>query len=80
MYIETIIAKTANFAQESEKGIWRGIKSEGEVIFEKRQILFATDGYNLVRKSDGENVGNSVWLKNGDSQENYVEIEMSEEQ
>jgi hypothetical protein len=43
-------------------------------------ILNAEEGCELVRKSDGENVGNSVWLHDGDVQENYEEVEAQEPQ
>lgn len=46
---------------------------EDAEILETMDILNAEEGYELVRKSDGENVGNSVWLHNGDVQENYRE-------
>lgn len=42
-------------------------------ILEAMDILNAEEGFELVRKSDSENVGNSVWLRNGDVQENYKE-------
>ena len=42
-------------------------------ILETMNILNSEEGFELVRKSDGENVGNSVWLRNGDVQENYKE-------
>ena len=46
---------------------------EGAEILETMDILNAEDGFELIRKSDGENVGNSVWLHDGDVQENYRE-------
>lgn len=46
---------------------------EGATILETMDILNAEEGFELVRKSDGENVGNSVWLHDGDVQENYRE-------
>ena len=46
---------------------------EDATILETMDILNAEEGYELVRKSDGENVGNSVWLHDGDVQENYRE-------
>lgn len=49
---------------------------EGATILETLDILNAEEGFELVRKSDGENVGNSVWLHNGDVQENYEEVEV----
>lgn len=48
---------------------------EGATIIETMDILNAEEGYDLVRKSDGENVGNSVWLKDGDTDDNYIEVE-----
>lgn len=51
---------------------------EGAEILETMDILNAEDGFDLVRKSDGENVGSSVWLKDGDSQNNYTEQEHDE--
>lgn len=42
-------------------------------------ILNAEEGFDLVRKSDGENVGNSVWLKDGDTEDNYIEINNGDE-
>lgn len=47
---------------------------EGATILEIMDILTADDGYELVCKANGERVGCSVWLKDGDSQENYIEI------
>lgn len=48
---------------------------EGATILETMDILNADKGLKLERKSDGENVGTSVWLRNGDSQDNYTEVE-----
>lgn len=47
---------------------------EGATILETMDILNAEEGFELVRISDGENVGNSVWLRNGNTQEDYIEI------
>lgn len=52
---------------------------ESATILETMDILNAEAGYELVRKSDGENVGNSIWLKNGDVQDNYEEVEAQPE-
>lgn len=46
---------------------------EGATILETMDILNAEEGYTLIRKVDGEEVGSSVWLHNGDTQENYEE-------
>jgi hypothetical protein len=47
---------------------------EGATIVETMDILNADDGYELVRKSNGEKLGANVWLKDGDTQDNYNEI------
>ena len=47
---------------------------EGAEIIENMDILNTEEGYELVRKSDKENFGNSLWLHNGDTQDNYEEI------
>jgi hypothetical protein len=52
---------------------------DGVEILETMDILNAEDGFELVRKSDGENVGTSVWLHDGDTQENYREVEAQPE-
>ena len=46
---------------------------ESAEILETMDILNADDGFDLIRISDNENMGNSVWLHNGDVQENYRE-------
>jgi len=46
---------------------------EGAEILETMDILNAEDGYDLIRIADNENVGANVWLKDGDTQENYKE-------
>lgn len=48
---------------------------DGAEILETMDILNAEDGYDLIRIADSENVGSSVWLRNGDTQEDYIEIE-----
>ena len=42
-------------------------------ILETMDILNAEEGFDLIRISDDENMGSSVWLHNGDVQENYRE-------
>lgn len=51
---------------------------EGATILETMDILNAEQGFDLIRKSDNENVGNSVWLHDGDVQENYREEKSAE--
>jgi hypothetical protein len=47
---------------------------EGAEVLETMDILNAEEGYDLIRKSDGGNVGSSIWLKDGDTEENYIEV------
>ena len=51
---------------------------EGATILETMDILNAEEGFDLIRKSDNENMGSSVWLKDGDVQENYKEEQQNE--
>ena len=46
---------------------------EGATILETMYILNAEEGNDLIRIADDENVGSSIWLRNGDVQENYRE-------
>jgi hypothetical protein len=48
---------------------------EGAEILATMHILNAEDGFVLIRIADDENVGTSIWLKDGDVQENYKEKE-----
>lgn len=50
---------------------------EGATILETMDILNAEEGFELVK--DGENVGTSVWLKDGDVMENYNEVEVKDD-
>lgn len=47
---------------------------EDATILETMDILNADDGYELVRFYDNENVGSSVWLRDGDVQDKYIEV------
>lgn len=46
---------------------------DGAEILEKMDILNAEYGFDLIRIADKENVGANIWLRNGDTQENYRE-------
>ena len=46
---------------------------EGAEILETMDILNAEEGFDLIRISDNENMGNSVWLKDSDTQDDYRE-------
>lgn len=48
---------------------------EGAEILKTMDILNSEEGYELIRKSDRENFGNSLWLKDGDVMKNYEEVE-----
>jgi hypothetical protein len=50
-----------------------GLLPEGATIIEEMDILNAEEGYELIK--DGERIGSSVWLKDGESEGNYTEIE-----
>ena len=51
---------------------------EGAEILETMDILNAEEDYDLIRIVDEEKVGNSIWLKDGDSQDNYKEVKIEE--
>lgn len=51
---------------------------EGAEVLETMDILNAEEGFELVRIADNENVGSSIWLKDGDKKENYKEVEEKE--
>ena len=50
---------------------------EGATVLETMDILNADEGYELVK--DGERIGTSVWLKYGDSEDNYSEVEVEQD-
>lgn len=52
---------------------------EGAEILETMDILNAEEDFELVRISDGENVGTSVWLHDGDVMENYKEVKAEDD-
>jgi hypothetical protein len=53
---------------------------DGATILETMDILNAEEGFDIIRISDNENMGSSVWLKDGDVMENYKEVEHKDEQ
>ena len=65
------------FEKDGVKGMACGYKPENVTILEERVILHAEDGYTLY-KGD-EEVGGAVWLRDGDVQENYHELELPPE-
>ena len=52
---------------------------EGATIIETMNILNAEEGYTLICKADGEDMSSSLWLKDSDSQDNYIEIKREDE-
>ena len=50
---------------------------EGAEVLETMVILNADYGKELIK--NGESIGNSVWLKDGDAQENYEEREVADD-
>lgn len=47
---------------------------DGAELIETMDVLFAEKGYALIRIKDNEYMGNSVWLKSGDSIDDYEEV------
>lgn len=50
---------------------------EGATVLETMNILNAEEGYELLNIYSNETFG-SIWLKDGDTQENYREIKIKE--
>jgi hypothetical protein len=57
--------------------IYCGFKPDGVEVLEEREVLYPAEGYELERISDKERLP-SVWLKDGDVQENYTEVKIDE--
>lgn len=51
---------------------------EDATILETMDILNAEEGYDLIRKSDGENVGHTIRLLSDDTEDNYEEVKIKE--
>lgn len=58
--------------------IYCGFKPKGADVKEERQVLYPAKGYDLVDKNGVHH--RSVWLKDGDVQDNYVEVKIPEPQ
>ena len=58
-------------------GIWCGFKPEGAIITEERPVLYPEPDFELEHKETKERFS-AVWLKDGDSQENYIEVPYEE--
>lgn len=59
--------------------IYCGFKPENVEVKEEHKVLYPAKGYELVRKSDGEK-HTSVLLKDGDVEDNYIEIKIKEKE
>ena len=67
------------FKYEKDKVVGVSVKvPDGATTIETMDVLYADNDKDLVRISDNKNIGASIWLKNGDVQENYKEIEHKE--
>lgn len=51
---------------------------EGVEIIEKMVVLNAKENHTLIKISNNEDVGSSIWLRNGDVEDNYKEEEINE--
>lgn len=56
-----------------------GTVPDGAEVLLTMDILNSEEGYNLIRIADDKNMGISVWLRNGDVQENYREEKQEDE-
>jgi len=64
------------YIKRDENYIWlrAGLEPEPkDKIIEERLILNAEEEMDLIRIADDENMGSSIWLRDGDVQENYRE-------
>ena len=59
-------------------GMWCGFCPEEAVITEERNVLYPAEGYSLKRIAT-EEIFSAVWLKDGDTQENYEEVPMEQD-
>lgn len=70
---------TANYKYKYNDIIYVGGEvPDGAEILDIMTILNAEEGYDLIRIIDEENMGSSIWLRDGDVQENYREEEIKE--
>lgn len=61
----------------TDGAIYCGFKPDNVEVLEEREVLYPDEGYELERISDKERLS-CVWLKDGDSQNNYVEVKLEE--
>ena len=56
-----------------------GVLPEGSEVLTTMNILNAEDGKVLKLKDTEETLGNSLWLREGDSQDRYEEVAVTRE-
>lgn len=61
----------------NKKAMTCGFKPEDMIVTEERSVLFPEDGKELIK--DGKRYP-SVWLKGNDTSENYLEVDIEEEE
>ena len=66
------------FIKDGVTGITNGQVPEGAEIIETRAVLYPAEDMELMNKVTGERYS-AVWLHNGDTQENYIEVEIEEQ-
>jgi hypothetical protein len=58
-------------------GLWCGFKPEDLEVLEERVILYPDEGKKLQDK--GGNTFSAVWLKDGKTINDFIEVELKEE-
>lgn len=71
------ITETHKYKKDGVVYVGGEVPNDTEII-EKMVILNAEENHTLIRISDNEYIGSSVWLKDGDLEENYKEEEIDE--
>ena len=54
-----------------------GSVPKGAETLETMDILVASEGSTLVKTPENKEVGTSLWLKDGDTKENYIEVKLA---
>ena len=61
------------------RGMWCGHKPDDVKVTEERIVLHPSEGYELESVVNQERFS-AVWLKDGDCEDNYIEVETIEEE
>ena len=61
-----------------EGAMYCGFKPEDVEVIEERQVLYPSEGYELQDKAG--NSYSAVWLHDGDTENNYIEIPEQEDE